>query len=205
MQTTYSENSIAREIISRYGNKENFLKLFNPDKQAEYCKHLERCFSGYAPSLYRTKIAYGDTTAESWLEVQIRDLSEYTGCKDKMTIRQIEETSKIIINNYEYLKITELMYFFQLFKSGRFGRFYGVVDGLVITSSLFEFLKIRKEELNRIERDKINQQRQENEKYIRLFHVSWNEYQEIKWLFNMGYEPERIKSELNDERCSIIQ
>lgn len=171
------------------------MTVFNPDKQAEYCAHLDRCFIGNAPSLYRTKIAYGNNAAESWLEIQIRDLSEFTGCKGKMTIAQIEETSRIIVNNYGYLKITELMYFFQLFKAGRFGKFYGAVDGLVITTSLLEFLKIRASELDRLEKIQKEQQREENESYIKLTSVTWDEYQELKWLFNMGYETWRIKQE----------
>ncbi len=130
------------------------MTLFNPGKQSEYCTQLDKCFTGSAPSLYRIKIAYGNNAAESWLEIQIRDLSEFTGCKGKMSVAQIEETSRIIVNNYGYLKITELMYFFQLFKAGRFGRFYGAVDGLIITTSLLEFLKIRASELDRLEKAK---------------------------------------------------
>lgn len=41
------------------------------------------------------------------------------------------------------------MYFFLLFKSGKFGRFYGAVDGLKIMEALREFCDMRDEHISR--------------------------------------------------------
>lgn len=138
--------------------------------------------------LSRLRMAYSDDLVESWLEIQLYDLAEFSGCKEKQSAYQRIETARLIITNFYFLKVTELMYFFQLFKSGSFGRFYGVVDGLVIMESLRKFLSIRMDEIAKAER-----QRLEAEKAARM--AMWekealtrSEYEELKWLFNMGYE-----------------
>ena len=116
--------------------------------QAKYVKQELRCFFGTAPSLTRVARVYGDEIAESWIEIQLHDLSVFAGCKDKMEVEQLESTAKAILYRYGKLKVTELMVFFQRFKAGLYGRFYGVVDGLVITSALNEFLQYRLMKLN---------------------------------------------------------
>lgn len=45
------------------------------------------------------------------------------------------------------------MLFFHRFKSGRYGRFYGSVDPLVITTSLREFIKERNEAIDKHEQE----------------------------------------------------
>lgn len=85
---------------------------------------------------------------------------EYTGCRDKMSIRQIDAASNVIVSSYFYLKVTELMFFFFQFKAGRYGTFYGQVDAIKITEALRSFLKFRNETLDAIER-KNTQERKE--------------------------------------------
>lgn len=153
------------DIISEYGEAENFLKTFNPDMQAPYTRNETLCFAtDKAPSLARVKHTYGEKTAETWLEVQLRDLSEFSGSKEKMSIRQLEQLSKVIIQNYGYLKVTELMVFFQRFKAGYYGKFYGSVDTMTITTAIREFMEYRAAKLNEIVQAK---ERAEREKIWR--------------------------------------
>ena len=107
--------------------------------------------------------AYGENITETWLEIQLRDLSEFAGCKDKLSIQQIEQIAKVIILEFSFMKATELMHFFILFKSGKFGKFYGSVDGLVITEALQEFREMRREKLWALEqkRQQIERAKQE--------------------------------------------
>lgn len=126
--------------------------------------------------------------AETLVALYVRDLSEFTGVKDKMSPRQMHYVASIIVSDYGFLTITEIIYFFHLFKSGRFGKFYGSVDGLVITNALQEFMQIRADMLDKIEhrRRKIEQAK-ERERQKREC-LTYEEYQELQWLFNMGYE-----------------
>ncbi len=71
------------------------------------------------------------------------DVSEFCGCKEKITPKQIDQLADIITLDYGYLKVTEVMLFFWWFKGGRYGKFYGSVDPMVITTALREFVKDR--------------------------------------------------------------
>lgn len=82
-------------------------------------------------------------TSVAWLIPQLMDLSEFCGCKEKLQGEPMEECAWLIAQNYFYLKISELMLFFNLFKQGRYGHFYGSVDPLVIMTALQDFLRYR--------------------------------------------------------------
>ena len=136
-------------MIARYGDRQRFMELFNPDLQMVICKDSELCFFGDAPVLSELNMAYGEATATIWLIPQLYDLSEYCGCRDKLQGKSLEECVSVIAAEFYYLKVSELMLFFHWFKSGRYGRFYGYVDPLVITTSLREFLKERNIEIDK--------------------------------------------------------
>lgn len=183
----------------RYKDKKTVLCLFNPSEQVRYTRNLERCFMGHAPTLTTLALAFGRDAAETWLEVQLNNLSEFSGCKDKLSDRQTEEIAQTILATFGFLKLTELMYFFLLFKSGEFGKFYGAVDGLTITSALKSFLRIRTEHLQTYEREEQERQRTERREREKGQTLSSEEWEELRWLFNMGYEPWRIKAELKQQ------
>ena len=185
-------------MVERYGRKEDFLALFNPDMQYSYCKDIERCYMGTAPTLGMVRGAYGENVAETWLEVQLKDLSEFAGCKEKLSVQQIEQIAKVIMLNFYFLKVTEVMHFFILFKGGRFGRFYGAVDGLVVTEALQDFCRLRDGWMERLIRQHESAEQARREAEHARDAMTFEEWQELKWLFRMGYEPWRIKAELEE-------
>ncbi|MCM1484062.1 MAG: hypothetical protein NC043_06980 [Muribaculaceae bacterium] len=182
----------ALEVRRRYGCAEKFLSTFNPDHQARYCRHTERVFLGSAPPLVRVAAAYGQGAAESFIMIQLHDLSEYAGCSVKLSAREEEEAARLILHEWGHLKVTELMYFFFLYKTGRFGEFYGAVDRLKVMKGLREFMGIRGAELDRLCRVRARQQKQEEEARSSRNVMDYAEYVELHWLFNMGYEPAHI-------------
>lgn len=136
----------------RYKDAKTFMTTFNPSNQVVYASYKDRCFTGNAPVLSVVSQSFGKDVAEGWVAVQIKDLSEYAGCKDKMLVAQIQETARIISSCFHFLKVTEIMYFFYLFKSGYYGKFFGSVDSIMITESLRNFISYRNNEIDRIER-----------------------------------------------------
>ena len=200
LPTTSQKSLQAIKCVERYGNEASFLSTFNPGNQYIYCKNIERCFTGPAPTLRIVAEAYKDKIAEGWIAIQIRDLSEFAGCKDKLTTLQIDQIAKVILLNFAYLKVTEMMYFFVLFKSGRFGKFYGAVDGLVITEALQDFCQLRRDKLWEYEQKRQQAERLKEEQRQSENGITYQEWCEIRWLFNMGYEPERIRAELAEQR-----
>ena len=200
LPTISQKSSQAVSCIELFGKAEEFLCTFNPDMQYKYCKDVDRCYIGKAPNLKVMTEAYGENITETWLEIQLRDLSEFAGCKDKLSIQQIEQIAKVIILEFGFMKATELMHFFILFKSGKFGKFYGSVDGLVITEALQEFREMRREKLWALEQKRQQIERAKQEAEHARNAMSFEEYQELKHLFNMGYESWRIKAELEEQR-----
>ena len=162
----------SREIAAAYGLRDQFLTAFNPDMQREVCADANLCFFGDAPTLSQINATYGRYTAAMWLIPQLYNLSEYCGCKDKLKGKPLEECASVIASEFHWLKVTELMLFFHRFKSGRYGRFYGSVDPLVITTSLHEFLKERGSAYDRHEHEIQQAKDEESRKNA----ISWEEY-----------------------------
>lgn len=154
------QSSQALAVERCYGSASDFLLTFNPDTQRTFGK-LD-CINGKSatPKLFQLRWAYGDAVAEVWLVAQLTDLNKYAGVRNKLTEFQIEQCAQVIIDTYGYLTVGEMMLFFLRFKAGKYGRFYGDADPLVITEGLNDFLDDRKVELQRLEAEYQRKQQQ---------------------------------------------
>lgn len=159
-------------LVSKYGDRNSFLNIFTPDYQRQICADTDACFFGDYPTLAVLKKAYGNNAPVMWLIPQLYNLSEYCGCKEKLQGWSLEECAYVIATEFYYLKISELMLFFNHFKAGRYGRFYGSVDPVVITTSLREFLCERAFAYERHEQEK----RQKREADSCKKSTTWEEY-----------------------------
>lgn len=116
------------------------MQQFNPDLQREVCKDVELCLLGDAPTLAELNVAYGEMSSAMWLVPQLFNLSEFCGCKTRLDEKQLEECACVVATEFPFLKVSEMMLFLYRFKSGKYGRFYGLVDPIIITTSLREFV-----------------------------------------------------------------
>ena len=161
-----------------HGDRAQFLVTFNPDYQKKICHNKRECHLGNYPTLARMKNEYGDNMPFAWLLPQLYDLSEYCGCKEKLKGRPLEQCADVIAAEYYFLKISELMLFFHYFKSGRYGRFYGSVDPIVITSSLLDFIRERNHLITLYEQEQRELREAEERKANPP--ISWEEYCRMK-------------------------
>jgi len=152
-------------LVKKYGSRESFLTLYNPAAQREICKDSDDCFFGDHPTLGKIRAGYGENAPVMWLIPQLYNLSEYCGCKDKLQGSPLEDCANVIATDFFYLKVSELMLFFHRFKSGKYGRFYGSVDPLVITTSLRDFLRERAYAIDRHEQEE-RMQKEYNENHL---------------------------------------
>jgi hypothetical protein len=119
-----------------------------------------------AATLNELNIAYEQNAASAWLIPQLADLSEFCGCKTKISDEQIESLSQLMATEYGYITIPEFMLFFHRFKKGEYGQFYGNVDPMVITSSFCHFIEWRNRKLDDIrQRNSVEQKWKSNEEY----------------------------------------
>lgn len=141
MSTECSPRTAA--VVERFGDRDALLLAYNPGLQPRFCANPERCVAGSAPTLADANAAFGANTGAAWLVGQLTDISEFCGCRDKLTKEQLEGTARLVASAYPWLKFTELMLFFHRFKLGLYGRFYGAVDPMVITMALRDFMSDR--------------------------------------------------------------
>ena len=159
-------------LISKYGDRETCMVRYNPDMQRQLCQDSDECFYGDHPTLGQLRAAYGNNAPVMWLIPQLYNLSEYCGCRDKLQGRSLEECAEVITQHFYYLKVSEIMLFLNQFKAGRYGRFYGSIDPLVIVTSLRDFLIERSAAIDRMEAKERDRQREES----KIGAVSWEEF-----------------------------
>jgi hypothetical protein len=85
----------------------------------------------------------------------------FASVKTKLPMERQRELAGLIHAEYPMLKASEVLLFFHRLKSAHYGRFYGAVDALFITSALTQFMHERRTDLIRID-----EARKEREKTI---------------------------------------
>lgn len=174
-----------------------FCQTYNPSYQQVICDSQDKCFFGDYPTLATVRRNLGSNAAVAWLVPQITNLAVYCGCRDKLSKEQYKDCAFVIATEYFYLKISELMLFFHRFKAGHYGRFYGSVDPLVITTSLREFITERAMAYERHEQKQ--REAREKESLRRNPPMTRAEYDEIRQLELMYEMPTRWNNYLRDE------
>lgn len=129
----------SHEINLDISKANEMLKNYMPNRQVIICTDKTKCYFGNYPTLIDLKKKYSIKLPLIWLVGQITDLVSFSNCKNIINDAQVKELAKMINNEYGYFKLTELMLFFYLFKTGHYGDFYGTVSPIVITKSLKSF------------------------------------------------------------------
>lgn len=156
------------DILKSFGTRENFLTLFNPDSADRFVDDASLCHFGGAPTLAELNTTYGAKTGAMWLIPQLYRLSEYCGVRDKLQGDALKECANTIVRKYHWLNVTEFMLSFARFREGRYGRFYGTVDPLIIVSSIADFCEERA--------NAIDQHEKLLHQYDNTETISWEEY-----------------------------
>ena len=96
----------------------NLLKTYNPSEQTTLASNPTFCVTCDSPTLATVRKEYGEQVANDWLAIELDDYQNFVGVKEdnKASYAVIKELSKMIQNRYYYLKLTELMLFFQRLK-----------------------------------------------------------------------------------------
>ena len=114
-----------------------------------------------------------DAEAMRWLTAQLSELSAFTGARN-MDVGQLRMLALTLATEYPWLKYSEYMLFFHRFKAGKYGRFYGAVDPLVITTAMQDFVRERSDAWFRREQEEQERRRREEAKANPP--MSWEEY-----------------------------
>lgn len=141
------------------------MQTFSPAEQFRFTDNVARCLLGKAPTLAALREAYGRQSAESWIEIQLQSISEFSGAREKLSIEQVEELAQAILSQFDALKVTEMMLFIARLKSGAFSKlFYGAVDAIAITDALQTFVKDIGQEKYELLREKEKAEKKERDR-----------------------------------------
>lgn len=119
------------DMTARYGNAEKFLNTFKPDMQVMAARYTERAYFGTAPMLETVCLGYGELVVMVFICALLEDINLFVGVKEKMPVNRQRELSRLVLAEYPYLKVTELLLFFHRLKCGRLRPFLrdgGCVD-----------------------------------------------------------------------------
>jgi len=147
-------------MCKRYGTAADFLDVFAPSLQTLAAREWEKVYRGTAPTLAVVRQGYNEETVIVWLCLQLEDINLFAGVKEKMPVTRQKELSRLILSEYDHLKVSELLLFFHRLKCGRYGRFYGTVDALFISASLLLFMDERRQDLRRLAEQNERQQQE---------------------------------------------
>ena len=128
--------------------KKELLLKYHVNNSVTITNDQPYCIFGNVPTLWEANNIYGKGTAEEWLVYQFSDLSEFAGVSKKINSQQLLQMAQLMVADFGYLKMTEVMLFIRHFKVGRYGTFYGNVDPLVIMDSVRKFLVERNDTID---------------------------------------------------------
>lgn len=144
----------AAATIERYG--ETALAMaqhFSPGRQSEMATDPDRCMTDESvPTISVAVNAYGHQGLVGWVMAHLEDCVQAAGVRDKVEAKTMVDTAEAIVTNYPFLRLSEVLLFFSRFKAGRYGRFYGVTDLMVVTTALSQYAEERSVDIRRIAR-----------------------------------------------------
>lgn len=118
------------------------------------------------PSLaYICKVMGNEQLALVLVKLHLIDLLDFLNPSRTMTMPQVEQTADLIISDYSYLKIADLLYVFKQAKKGEFGQLYEGIDGQKV---LQWFTQVWGERLDAAEFQSQNEANQQKQALIEM-------------------------------------
>ena len=171
------------DMTARYGNAEKFLNTFKPDMQVMAARYTDAC-------LFRYGSHAGNGLPGVWRVgghgVYMRSAGRVSTClsgEREMPVNRSASCRVLVLAEYPYLKVDGIAVVFHRLKCGRYGRFYGMVDALTVTSALMQFMGERLTETNRYKAARKKEEKPEN---VSSGGITYEEYLQLK---AAGYRP----------------
>lgn len=139
----------------------------------EICKDKDFCFFSDSPTIAAINNIYDPLAARAFIIPLLTDIAQFSNCTNILNAAQIKECSDIIVTEYYYLKLTELMLFCYKFKNGEYGQFYGSVSPTVILSSLRSFCSNDRSNAYFQHEQLIGEKRREEERKNAISYYEW--------------------------------
>lgn len=145
MQKKLVEGLWEGRTVPKFTDFEEFEKVFSPSNQLQLINNRPLCFFGPFPTLEQLNSYFDAHVAEVWLIDQIKDLCAFSMERELMDDYHLETISSMIVDDFGYLKVSELSLFFYKAKGEKF---YGKVSPSRILELLNKFIATTRKEAN---------------------------------------------------------
>lgn len=168
-------------LTRKFPTLEDFCKACSPSAQQRYVAEPLSAFYRQTATLTDLNNAYkSKDAAASWLVPQLYNVSDFCGCRNKMADEQLAGIATLLASSYSYVKVSEFLLFFAWFKAGKYGKFYGNVDPMVITTAFREFMEDRGRKYAEIENIIAERKREEEKKKPHFTREEWEKIKQQK-------------------------
>ncbi len=137
---------------------------YNPDLQSKLAKSnltlADIALNENIPSLANVRSVYGEDNAVRWLKIQFDSLNDYAEQGKGITDTQLNELCNLVLGEYFWMNLAEICNFIAKFKLGKYGQFYGAIGPMKITRAMLDYVKERRIDIERYEREQYSIQRQ---------------------------------------------
>ncbi len=137
-----------KEIVSRYGNVDEAMVKLSPTNiqrniNENSIKSNRQAYLTNSISLSNFGKYYSKNSCYALIELWLYELSEFCGVQNKLTSSQLNQLAPMIYSEAYGLNFAEFGLFFNRIKMGHYGKFFGVVDPVLIMTFLNQFLNER--------------------------------------------------------------
>lgn len=115
-------------------------------------------------------------------------MNDFAEVSTKIAKEQLSELAEIFLSEYYYVNTAEVCLFIARFKAGKYGRFYGAIDPMKITSAMLDYISERRKDIERKEREEYRMQREKDIEERGSNRISYAEYIELKCRADAGDE-----------------
>lgn len=176
-----SLSSSTKEFLTAYQTRGDVESSFSPQKWGFTVANPERAYLADCPTLLVYDKLYGDNSAYRWIKIQVIALFGSSSSKEKGVVDGIGIFSSSFAAQVGSFKLSELMLFFARYKAGRYDNSYSSFDARRVGNAFFkEFIPERNNELDKINRDKVQKEIEERRYTPPAGYNSFSWYMELK-------------------------
>jgi len=164
------------EIEKYRKNIDAFIKHCTNAVRYKSIKTPIQAFNAKVDSLVKIKTELGEKSILTILKIYIVDLNEFLNLARKMQPEQINQTAQLILDEFYYLKISDLSFIFKRIKTGFYGSFYESLDGLKLMEIFYRYAQERADLIEKLSIDESDRMKYQEGK-SELFRNNINKYE----------------------------
>lgn len=145
--------------LTKWKNPSDVERQFSPNNWGYALSNPVKAYTAECPTLVAYEKLYGEGVSADWIRIQVLTLYGASNCKDIGVADGIKLFAQSFAQEVKTYKLSELMLFFARYKAGKYDNSYASFDAKRIGNAFFtEFIKERNNELDRISREKTQQE-----------------------------------------------